>query len=188
MTDSHTAKMAKEALVRYSNSLTDEKFLIPSEVTHLESILEKLNQRDQLLFSLLLYTGARASEVLSIEKHDLDHQARDLKLIGLKGSRARRLPLSKHLFNLLTAYIANLPADQVKLFTISYDRLHSLWQNIRPVKKKLHSLRHTRAVQLQSTTKDLKLVQYVLGHANIQNTMIYLDVAPDRAYLKKALG
>jgi integrase/recombinase XerD len=165
-------------------SITPDKHLTAEEVRQLEAILATAPDRDRILFSLLLYTGARASELLNVTKADISLAAKSITIRGLKGSRDRELPLPVKLLEETLA----LCSDRERPFPISYDRLHDLWQYYRPVKKKLHSLRHTRAIQLQNKTKDLKLVQFVLGHENIQNTMVYLNVAPEKGYLKRSLA
>ena len=52
--------------------------------------------------------------------------------------------------------------------------------------KSVHALRHSYAVELYRSTKDLRLVQKLLGHVSIQTTTIYADVLLDD--MRKAVG
>jgi site-specific recombinase XerD len=68
-----------------------------------------------------------------------------------------------------------LAPEQGPIFDISYKRLHQVWQEWKPVNKKLHSLRHTFAMNLYKKSKDLRLVQTAMGHRSINSTMIYQE-------------
>ena len=74
-----------------------------------------------------------------------------------------------------------------RIFPISYIRFHQIWDKYRPCHKKLHSLRHTFAIRLYKKTKDIRLVQFALGHRNIANTMIYADYVYSQEELKKLI-
>jgi integrase len=79
-----------------------------------------------------------------------------------------------------------LPASG-RIFPISYQRLYQIWDHWKPCKKKLHSLRHTFAIELYRRTRDLRLVQMALGHKSINNTMVYADYIYTQEELKKLL-
>ncbi|MBL7542385.1 MAG: tyrosine-type recombinase/integrase [Bdellovibrionaceae bacterium] len=141
--------------------------------------------RNCLILQLGLKTGARAQEILNIQKSDLNTYDMSVFIRGLKGSNDREIPLPNLLFTRLQRYTETV--DGTKVFNITYDRLYQIWDTYRPVPKKFHSLRHTFAIQLYRKTRDLRLVQVALGHRNITNTMVYADYVYTQDELRKLI-
>ncbi len=157
-------------------SLNKSKYLLPPEVARLRKIIaddQVMDGRNSLLFDLALRTGARAQELLNIQKSDLNSYDQSILIRGLKGSNDREIPLASSAFQKLFLFTERQPGPRI--FPISYDRLYQIWEFYRPVPKKFHSLRHTFAIELYQRSRDLRLIQVALGHRNIQNTMIYAD-------------
>lgn len=130
----------------------------------------KLTNRNDVLILLALETGARASELLSIEPSHLFDATKSvlIKTLKQKGTeqRFRELPLRPELYYAVKQFIP---------FDIGYSRLDQIWCCYRPVRKHFHALRHTFAVNLYRRTRDLKLVQLALGHSSPVTTSIYTD-------------
>lgn len=169
-------------------SLNKSKYLTDFERERLLKIFESFEDKDLrnvTLLKLALATGARATELLSIKKSDLDHQEGAIFIKGIKGSNDRELPIANRLFQQVARVSSQSPSELV--FPISYNRLRQIWQLYRPVHKKFHCLRHTFAIQLYRKTKDIRLLQMALGHRNIVNTMIYADYVYSKEELKKLL-
>lgn len=164
------------------SQLTPKKYLSPHEETMLRGVLKKCKERDEVYFLILLETGARMTEALNIQPSDLNPRETSVYIHGIKGSRDREVSLSKALYARIEALSKNGPP-----FPFTASNADRLWRWIRPVAKKCHALRHTFAVNLLSHTKDLHIVNYALGHKNIQNTMIYLDVSRSKD-LQRAIG
>ncbi len=172
--------------VRYA--LNKNKYLLPDELNRLEQLLATHINRDPrncLVLYVALKTGARAQEVLNLTKGSLNRYENSIFIQGLKGSNDREIPLQASLFKKLTDYAETIDTDE--LFPISYNRLRQIWELYRPVPKKLHSLRHTFAIQLYKKTKDIRLVQVALGHRNVMNTMIYADYVYSQSELRKLI-
>lgn len=154
-------------------SLNNTKFLLDHELEALNNCLNKYrktNMRDVLLIELALATGARATEILNIKKLDLNIKDKSVLIRGLKGSNDREMPLSDDLFNRLQIFSYG---TKDKIFNISYNYFREIWVKYRPVEKRLHSTRHTFAIQLYQRTKDIRLVQFALGHRSLQCTEVY---------------
>jgi len=172
------------------SSLDFDKFLDDDEYDSLlRTVSAKPATRDMLIIQLALATGARAQELLNLRKKDLISKTKSVRIYGLKGSNDRDIPISAHLFESLQ----KLPDEN--LFPISYQRLYQVWQEFAPrknaLKKKLktfHCLRHTAAVRLYKKTKDVKLVQIILGHRDLRNTMVYVDFVYSQEHLRKNMG
>lgn len=168
--------------------LNKNKYLLTPEVDRLTSIIDTYIDKDIrncLILLVGLKTGARAQEILNIQKSDLNTYDMSVFIRGLKGSNDREIPLPNALFLKLQRYAETV--DTQKIFNITYDRLYQIWDLYRPVPKKFHSLRHTFAIQLYRKTKDLRLVQVALGHRNITNTMIYADYVYTQDELRKLI-
>lgn len=178
--------MAKTA-PRYA--LNKNKYLLQPEVERLEYLLESFSEtdpRDTTLLRIALITGARAKEVLNLRGNDLNLYDETIYIRGLKGSNDRELPIATQYFNALKKVAMQRPLDE-PIFPISYTRLRQIWTHFRPVPKKFHCLRHTFAIRLYQKTKDLRLVQFALGHRNITNTMVYADYVYSQQELRKLI-
>lgn len=169
-------------------SLNKSKYLLKPELDRLNSIIHDYidrSPRDCLLLSLALRTGARAQELLNIEKRDLNTYDQSILIHGIKGSNDREIPLHPQFFSKLFYFSER--QDGAHLFDISYPRLVQIWNFYRPTNKKFHSLRHTFAIELYRKTKDIRLVQVALGHRNITNTMIYADYVYSQQELRRLI-
>lgn len=170
-----------------NGALDSSKFLIENEDHLLRSTLDKYHNRDTLMLDLLRTYGMRANELLNIKPKDINQVTKAVRVSGSKGSNMREFPLSDLLFERLMKEAGKCLMDDWLVFPICYVRLYQIWLFYRPVKKKLHSLRHTCAVNLYRKTKDIKLVQKVLGHRSMANTMIYVDYCYTQDEFRKAL-
>ncbi|MGE5281789.1 MAG: tyrosine-type recombinase/integrase [Chloroflexota bacterium] len=147
-----------------------------------------------LAVALMVATGIRVNESVSIRCHDIDLPGRALRLVG-KGRRERQVFLTNDwIASLTSAYIearSSLDLDHPHLlFNLHYDpltppamrsrlakaaRVAGLDKHVTP-----HMLRHTAATQLIEAGVDIRYIQRLLGHASLSTTEIYTHVS-DRA-------
>lgn len=147
-----------------------------------------------LAVSLMVATGARVSEVVSIRCDGIDLPNRSVRIIG-KGRRERQVFLTNEWIQGLTAaYLtarAALPVHHARLlFNWSHRPLTPAAMRSRLVKAARaaglgrrvtpHMLRHTAATQLVEAGVDIRYIQRLLGHASLATTEIYTHVS-DRA-------
>jgi integrase/recombinase XerC len=164
--------------------LNTTKFLSPDEIEALMTTIRATREssaRDSLMLELALKIGCRACELIpsvgvdgketGIRKSDLNKSLKTVHIRGLKGSRDRDVGIKPELFSRILKYAETVEGEY--LFPISYQRLDQVWREYRPVRKSLHSLRHTFAVELYKKTKDVLLLKRALGHVNLANTMVY---------------
>lgn len=166
--------------------LNKTKYLLDDERAQLHETLERFhstNLRDTTLIHLALHTGARACELLALGPENLCHSEKAVFIKANKGSDDREIPLPAWLFDRLAA----LPVAGGRFFPITYVRFYQIWCDWRPVKKKLHALRHTFAIWLYRKTKDTRMVQVALGHRSWANTMIYANYQYKTADLRRAM-
>lgn len=157
-------------------ALTPSKYLLPDEQASLEASLAKYRRtspRNTLMILLMLRTGARPQELLNLTWSDISWSSGRIFFSTLKGGRDRVIPVPPSVL----ARLKELGPGEGKIFKIKYWMFHSIWRQYRPVEKKLHSLRHTFAVNLyRKSGYDLPLVQRALGHKNLSTTAIYLEI------------
>jgi integrase/recombinase XerC len=169
------------------SKLSRKKYLLDAEQEQLNALLEKYKDQDARNCTLIwvaLHTGARASEILNITKDDFCLEEAVVCIRGLKGSDDREIPLPKWLADRVSKLV---PGADGRIFPLSYNRFREIWVLYRPVEKKLHSLRHTFAINLYRKSKDVRLVQCFLGHRNIQHTMIYASYDYSLSEMRRVL-
>lgn len=168
--------------------LNKNKYLLAPELERLTKILQDFETKDVrncLILWIALKTGARAQEILNIQKSDLNPYDESIYIRGIKGSNDREIPVTSDLYKRIQRYADSVPGTA--LFDITYDRLYQVWQLYRPIPKKFHALRHTFAIELYKKTRDIRLVQVALGHRNIANTMVYADYVYSQQELRRLI-
>ena len=147
---------------------------------------EPLALRNLALLELLYGSGLRASEVISLPRGAVRPGQAFLILSG-KGSKERLVPISGRAEAAVKAWLENVPAASAWLFPsgrkhLSRVRLFQLVRQlaadagIPPDRISPHVLRHAFATHLLSGGADLRVLQELLGHADIATTQIYTHV------------
>jgi integrase/recombinase XerC len=146
-----------------------------------------INKRDRALVELIYSSGLRLAETVSLNLVDVDWSEAMLTVTG-KGRKTRILPIGTHaitaLKNWLGARKMYTQNDEPALFTtqrgqrISHRAVQMRMQQLsiqqgmdNPVHP--HMLRHSFASHMLESSGDLRLVQELLGHANISTTQVY---------------
>lgn len=143
--------------------------------------------RLKALIELLYGSGLRASELVSLPRHAVRPGRGHLVLAG-KGGRERLVPIGRAAEAAVLAHAMNVPADARWLFPSGKAHLTRLrlWQlvkwlaakaGIAPTRISPHVLRHAFATHLLEGGADLRVVQMLLGHADIATTQIYTHIA-----------
>lgn len=169
---------------------TSEKYLSDDEFARLEKTLHanaKKDPRNTLIFFLLLYTGARPSELLAAKISDVDWGSGLILLRGIKNSRDRDIPLPAWLFDKLKSFKRAEALPHERIFPIAYNTLGEIWRQYRPCEKTLRCTRHTFAIRVYKKCKDARIVQKMLGHKWLGTTEIYLDYAHSQEEFRRLL-
>lgn len=168
------------------------KYMSPGELEILRAEAQRNSPEIWLLVDLATQTGLRVSELAKITVKDID-----LRIGAIRTTRSKKrdkqltewLPISPSLLSHLRQHLQTMA---------SIDPNKSIWSGQRgpltrqglqklfnkavklsglPKKITIHSARHTMAVQMLRTTKNLRMVQKQLGHASINTTASqYADV------------
>lgn len=159
-----------------------------------------LGQRDRTMLEVLYATGLRVSELVGLSTFQVSLADGAVRVMG-KGAKERLVPLGQQACDWLRRYLADgrreLLAGRASdaLFVTRQARAmsrqmfwrlikrHALAAGIDPTRLSPHTLRHAFATHLLNHGADLRVVQLLLGHADISTTQIYTHVA--RARLKQ---
>ena len=157
--------------------------------------------RNRITLLLLFGLGCRISETVQLNLQDINELDHSLIVTG-KRKKQRMLPLTQDLFTQLNEYI-----KQHRPFLLKKDKTHSIvinnrghrpsrvdvwrWLSLWSKKagftevKNPHQFRHGFATSLLENGADLRSIQFLLGHSNIQTTQIYTSVKQE--HLKKTI-
>ena len=157
--------------------------------------------RDYAIEQLLFASGLRVSELVSLNLGDIDFDMKEVRVIG-KGDKQRIVPVGRSALEALQRYLSCRatfkPVDNAFFVNRFGTRLtvRSVSKYIKQAANKCglegkvtpHKLRHSFATQLLINGADLRMVQEMLGHANLGTTQIYthVDVAHLRDVYNKA--
>ncbi len=157
----------------------------------------KLGLRDKALFEMMYATGLRVSEVARLKLNDVNREAGFLRATG-KGNKERIVPVGRSALDCLTRYLAESrpllgknATTRGEIFLSSQGKGMSrktIWQLVKKyahvagITKNLtpHTLRHSFASHLLQNGGDLRVIQEMLGHADISTTQIYTHVDQGR--------
>lgn len=164
----------------------------------IESIDTKqpLGLRDRAIVELLYASGLRISELAQARLENFNMEERILRVTG-KGNKMRLVPVGGKACDALAAYLSTERPRMVKARTSSEVFLSSrgtkltttrIWQIVKKRAKLSgletniypHLLRHSFATHLLSNGADLRIIQEMLGHADISTTQVYTHVDQQR--------
>ena len=156
-----------------------------------------LGLRDRAMLETLYATGLRVSELVNLRLHEVSLADGVLRALG-KGSKERLVPLGQLAIEWIQRYLNEARPDILNgqhsddLFVTARGGAmtrQAFWQLIKryaliagiaPEKLSPHVLRHAFATHLLNHGADLRVVQLLLGHADISTTQIYTHVARER--------
>lgn len=152
--------------------------------------------RDRALLETLYATGLRVSEIVNLTRTQLNLEMGVVRVVG-KGDKERLVPMGEEAIAWLRRYLAAARPELLRGRTSDYVFVtargtaltrQALWQNIKRyalqagIEKNLspHTVRHAFATHLVNHGADLRVVQMLLGHADLSTTQIYTQVARER--------
>jgi integrase/recombinase XerC len=154
-------------------------------------------QRDRALLELLYASGLRVSELVQLDLERVNLETREIRVWG-KGVKERVVLMGTPATEALSAYLnqgrlklldrkksnalfinrygERLPERGIQTILVRYARLAGIDKKVHP-----HLLRHTFATHLLDGGADLRVVQELLGHADLSSTQIYTHVTKSQA-------
>jgi integrase/recombinase XerC len=154
-------------------------------------------QRDRALLELLYASGLRVSEIVNLDLAQVNLETNEVRVWG-KGSKERVVLIGEPAARMLSTYLSHgrpelqskkrssavfpnryggrLPARRIQKILEKYADVSNIDKRIHP-----HLLRHTFATHLLDGGADLRVVQELLGHAQLSSTQIYTHVSQSQA-------
>ena len=195
---SSTVAQAKSAILFYQNDVLDKDIsgvqtpkieqtlpvvLTPKEIKDL--IDAPSHQKTRTIIMMLYSSGLRVSELVDLSWDDLEPDQQVGWVRGGKGNKDRMITLSQRVINNLaelddnTTYV--FPGQNGQMTTRNVQQIVKRAAKKADIDKKVtpHTLRHSYATHLLEEGNDLRLIQELLGHSNLQTTEIYTHVSND---------
>lgn len=186
-------KLPKKLPVFLTESQMKTLLMAPQRLLDNESIEPATAWRDRCVMELLYGGGLRISELCGLRYRDLDADLRTARILG-KGGKERICPLGEvgaavvqrwrrdyDTHSGTNDYVLSrtdgsaLNPREVQRMLKRYLAIADLPADITP-----HKLRHSYATHLLNAGADLRLVQELLGHANLSTTQVYTHVSMAR--------
>ena len=151
------------------------------------------NPKHRLLIEFLYSAGLRVSECVSLKLDDLDLAEKMGKIRHGKGNKERYIILSDNLIQHLNEYLKN--KKDISTYIFSINNRHITTRQAQKVVKEAakkagikkrvfcHALRSSFATHLLEAGTDIRIIQELLGHADLSTTQIYTKVSTQQ--LKK---
>jgi integrase/recombinase XerD len=172
--------------------------LTPEEVERLLDMPDLSNPselRDRAMLETMYASGLRVSELLSLERGNVNFIQGYLKVRG-KGNKERIIPVGDYALEFLNRYLDEVreknPGRKTKYMFLNNRGMpisrQYFWRKIKEYASKAmietnispHTLRHSFATHLLENGANLKQVQEMLGHSKIETTQIYTHVSAKR--------
>ena len=166
-------------------------YLTNEEIAKLFNIrlTKPVDYRNKAILEVMYATGARISEVINLELNQIDFEECIIRVVG-KGKKERIIPLDDVAIDALDNYINNYRPFLIKNETCNYVFLNKNGEKISRqmifkmlknlankagITKEIspHTLRHSFASNLLNNGADLRVIQELLGHENLETTEIY---------------
>lgn len=165
---------------------------IPSVLTikEIKDLVEATKSiRNKLIIEFIFSTGVRVSECVNVKINNLNFDEFTGKVIGGKGNKDRLIILSEKWVNKYKSYLEirnkkiiseylfcnskgeRLSVDTIQKFLKVSSKKANITKSISP-----HTLRHSFATSLLENDVNIRYIQQLLGHANLNTTQIYTKV------------
>lgn len=152
-----------------------------------------LGLRDRAMLELMYATGLRISEIINLKLEDLHLTMGTLQTLG-KGHKERIVPVGDEAIKWVNRYLEEARPKLLKQKSSNYLFLNfhgnnltrqGVWKNLKAEVRKAgiqknitpHTLRHSFATHILENGADLRIVQELLGHADISTTQIYTHLS-----------
>lgn len=172
---------------------------IPTVLTlqEIKDLLSNINnKRNKLIIEFIFSTGVRISECMQMKINDLDFNECTGKVISGKGNKDRIIILSKNWIEDYKLYLEKrkitseylfcnsegkpLSVDTVQKFLKISAKKANISKKVSP-----HTLRHSFATTLLENDVNIRYIQQLLGHSNLNTTQIYTKVNTNKLKIIK---
>lgn len=177
------------------NEKFSEKMPLAKKSFQLPSVLNKgevqsmfdatTNMKHRLVLLFLYYSGVRLNELIHLRWQDIDFERKTIRITNGKGDKQRAVFLHDKLIEALKFYGVKKEKEvfesnrekrysdeSIQLIVKNAAKRAGIIKKVTP-----HTLRHSFATHLLEAGADIRYIQKLLGHANLQTTQVYTHVA-----------
>lgn len=184
--EEYISKNPMSRIEKPKETKTPPKYLTYEEI---ELLRESADGIRKVIFETLYSTGLRVSELVSLDRADIDFIEKTVWVKDGKGGKARQSRLSTRASMVLKQYLNERTDDEPWVFRSNFKRrmsTHSVMRHMRilgeqaGLRRRLtpHMLRHSFATHLLDAGTPIELVQYLLGHESVKTTQVYAQTNP----------
>ena len=195
-----SVNLARSALLFYYNDVLGKGFVnikTPKIARNLPTVLTKeevkamikntSSKKSRLMIEMLYASGIRVSELVNMKVDQLELGKKMAWVRGGKGAKDRLVILSEKLVKRLEKYLEGhsseylFPGRQDALSTRNVQQIVCATAKRAGIRKKVtpHTLRHSFATHLLEAGTDIRIIQDLLGHADLSTTQIYTHVSDE---------
>ena len=182
---------------------------LPKNILHVDEVNQLLKHpnletpegiRDRAVLEMLYSTGIRRMELCNLSIYDLDAKRQAVMICAGKGNKDRVVPIGQLALDWVHKYLdevrplLTMPMDKDRLFLTDYGEPFTrsvLSGHVKKIMKaakldkpgSCHLLRHAMATHMLENGADTRIIQAILGHADLNSTQIYTQVSIEQ--LKK---
>jgi len=145
------------------------------------------NLKHKTILAIIYSCGLRVSELINMQTRDIDDKRMLINIRSSKGNKDRQVQLTENILKLIKKYYnIYLPQEYLingmnggKYSSASIQKIIKAACKRAGIYKKVtpHTLRHSFATHLLENGTDIRFIQNILGHSNIQTTQIYTHVS-----------
>jgi site-specific recombinase XerD len=184
--EEHILKNPMNRVEKPQETKAPPKYLTYEE---LELLRESADGITKVIFEVLYSTGLRVSELVDLDRQDIDFIEKTVWVRDGKGGKARQSKLSTRAAMILKQHLASRVDNEPWVFRSNYKQrmsTHSVGRYLKLLGEKAgirrrltpHMLRHTFATHLLDAGMPIDLVQYMLGHSSVKTTQVYAQTNP----------
>ena len=187
-------EILKKNIVNFKTPKSEKKLPVVLSKAEIRKLLANSgNERNMLIIKMLYSSGLRLSECLDLKINDIEFEEKIAWVRSGKGKKDRIVIMAENLLHELKKYLKSRPVGQEYVFegpngqfsARHVERIVKEAATQAKIQKKVspHTLRHCFATHLLESGVDIRKIQELLGHSNLQTTQIYTRVSKEE--LKK---
>ena len=187
-------EILKKNIVNFKTPKSEKKLPVVLSKSEIRKLISNSgSERNMLIIKMLYSSGLRLSECINLKIKNIEFDEGIAWIRAGKGNKDRIAIMAENLIRELRIYLRNKPKDQEYVFSGPHgpfsprhvERIVKQAAENAQIQKKVtpHTLRHCFATHLLEGGVDIRKIQELLGHSNLQTTQIYTRVSKEE--LKK---